>query len=118
MARPKTIYVNSDEMLAAIHACHEADLAEAAELVNSTIGTYGSHANAVRWDHQRLEQDGLEIDFERFARRALTASERIRHQECLRDLERGGAVRIYGVKATRVLVMPVGLARLAAIQQE
>lgn len=114
MGRPKTIYVNADEMLAGIHACYESDLAEAIGLVELTAGSFRGDASSARWERRRLEEHGVEIDFERFAQRGLTPSERIRHQECLRSLEQSGLVRIYGLKATRVRVTPAGLDRLRA----
>jgi hypothetical protein len=112
MGRPKTIYVDADEMLTAIHVHYESDLAEAIEAEESMDGSFGSHVNAARWERRQLEDGGLQIDFERFAQRGLTPSERIRHQECLRSLEHRGLVSIYGRKATRVMVTPAGLKRL------
>jgi hypothetical protein len=114
MGRPKTIYVDADQMLAAIHALHESDLAGAIAAEESMDGSFGSHVNAARWERRQLEDIGLPIDFERFAQRALTPSERIRHQECLRGLESAGLVSIYGRKATRVVITPAGLKRLRA----
>ncbi len=114
MGRPRTIYVDHDKMLAAIHETHQADLKEAQANVDSEFNPFGQHAADSRWWLLRLKEHGVEIDFERFADRGLTPSERLRHQAGLRDLEARGLVTVYGHRATRAKLTPEGIAKLTS----
>lgn len=51
-------------------------------------------------------------DLQRFVGRDLTPSERIRHQQAIRELEAAGLVELSGVRATAVRITELGRAEI------
>jgi len=99
-------------LLAAIHAAYEADVNELEALHAKDPYGYSSWAREARYELRRASEVGVKVDFERFAGHALTAGERMRHQEALRLLEQRELVAIYGERATRLKLTPEGVAYL------
>jgi len=114
MARPRKYVVDPDELLAAIHAAYEADVAELQAQHAKDPDGHSSWARETRWELTRATEEGVKVDFERLAGHALTAGERMRYQEALRLLELRGLVAIYGERATRIRLTPEGTAYLGS----
>src|SRR5690606_32476916 len=109
MGRPKTIHVDPLALLRAIGRATRADL----ERLESEIADLDRRKNAgeLGWgawqedrhiaifDKEAIERDGVKYDLPRFAGRELSGSERIRHQQAIRQLEAEGLVAIHGAKA-------------------
>src|SRR5689334_21354643 len=75
MGRPRKYIVDPDQLLAAIQAAYEADLAEIqAENDRDPFG-YLSWACYVRFELKKTTELGVSVDLERFAGRALRAGD-------------------------------------------
>lgn len=90
MGRPATIHVDRVKLLQAIGRSVIADVrAIDAELGGRTQYGYGARRDLER---QRNAAFWQPQDLERWAGRLLTASERIRHQEAIRQLDAAGLI--------------------------
>jgi len=112
MGRPRTCYVDQEELLTGIHAAHHADLAEVGALVKAANEPYRRDSAGMRWELLRLNKVGVAIDFQRFLGKSLSSGERARCLEALHALEQAKLVCVYGQRASRVLLTPKGLAHL------
>lgn len=113
MPPPRTIIVDVEALYAAIASAWQADCVEAACNIETAEETqqaaHGKNlwANAAARSAARHYAEllalGTRYDLERFAGRALTASERIRHQQAVRSLEAAGKVERIGqrIKPTK-----------------
>ena len=116
MGRPRTIYVDSDQLLLAIHRNCTTDLAELhADEAKHREMSAGWSRFPNRWELTCLEDCGLKIDFERLAGRELSSSERARHQEALCALETAELVKIHGLRASRVKLTEAGFEHLRGL---
>jgi hypothetical protein len=107
MGRPKTIIVDPLDVLRGIIATFDADVADMDSKLaaaNAAASDFYANQEAYRIERQRRDivERGTEYRLERFAGRALTASERIRWQQTIRQLEGDGLAAIDGVTARRV----------------
>jgi hypothetical protein len=117
MGRPKTIIVDPLDVLRGIVATFDADLADIDSKLaaaNAAARDFFSNQEAYRIERQRRDivERGTEYRLERFAGRALTASERIRWQQMIRKLEGDGLLAIEGIAARRVKPTDAGRALL------
>src|SRR4051812_13677688 len=112
MGRPRKYVVNPDELSAVIQTAYEADVAEFQAQHGKDSYGHSSWAREARWELRRATEEGVKVDLERFARRCLTAGERMRHLEAIHALGESGLLTVYGERITRIRLTPEGVAHL------
>jgi hypothetical protein len=112
MARPKTIYVDTNQMLRGIATAAMEDVANLREQVRSRAANSDYRLGLDGLELRDIADVGVRIDYERFADRGLTASERIRHQQAARKLADDGLVELHGERARRAKLTPLGIAKV------
>jgi hypothetical protein len=128
MGRPKTIFIDRDQLLVGIwQAVHDdlallqAELDRLSTKMETSIYSYERSRFSQQIAHLRRaitnqEKDGWVVyNTERFSQRELTPSERLRVQQALRSMETGGLLQIEGAKATALRLTAAGLLRVEAL---
>lgn len=98
----RTIIVDRDAILAGIKRAVAEDVDNFSAELDAEVAAKNYLTGRLRGALRQAKDGWTKYDLPRFVGRELTPSERIRHQEAIRDMEANGLVEIFGAKAREI----------------